>query len=404
MPIQANVNSTIAFKAETTLGVAAGATGAQFLRRVSTTLATAKDAFASNEVRPDQQISDVRHGARSVRGGIEGELSTQTYDAFLEALLRGTWATGVTAGPAQFATGVTIADGPAGQSTLTFAGASSLLTLGFKIGDIVRGTGLTTPGNNATNLRIVALTATVMTVTPRIAATAQQAAGWTVAVTGSKLVMGSLLRSFTMEVNHPDIDISEQFLGCRIGGANINVPPNGMSTVAFDVMGLNGSILTGAAAPYFTSPTAAPNTGILSGLDGALRLGGVEQAVVTGLQINVTDSLSMTPVIGATISPDVFYGRSVVTGNVSAYLENETLINAFLNETEVDLVAVCESGSAANADFLTFNMQRVKLNTAQRTIGPDGGVIVQFAFQALLRSGGSGTAFDQSTLVIQRSN
>lgn len=405
MAVQANVQTTIAFKEETTFGTAPTATGAQFLRRVSSSLSPVKDAFASNEVRSDFQVNDVRHGIRSARGTIEGELSTATYDAWLEALMRGTWTAGVTATPTQFTTGVVIADTTVNGalcSTLTFSGgAGNLLTLGFKVGDIVRNTGYTTPANNGVNLRIVALTGLVMTVFPRLTAAASQATGWATTVAGRKLTMGTTKRSYTIEQSLADATLWERFTGVRVGGATINVQPNGMSTVGWELMGQNFTL--GTSAAYFTTPTAETTTGVLSGIDGNLRLNGEEQAVITGLQMNISNNLTMPPVIGAVQVPEIFYGRMVVTGTISAFVEDADLINAFINESEVDLVAVLETG-ANPQDFLSFNMQRIKLTGAQKTIGPDGGVIAQFPFQALLRAGGTGTAFDQSTLVIQRSN
>lgn len=400
MGVQANVQTTIAYKAETTFGTAPTATGAQLLRRVSSSLAPIKDTFASNEVRSDYQVNDVRHGMRSVRGNIEGELSTQTYDDWLEAMLRGTWTAGVSTSPTDFATGVTIATSGT-TSTLTFAGAGSLLTKGFKLGDIVRATGLTQTANNGKNVRIVALTATVMTVYPALTAQAQQATGWTVAVAGRKLTQGTQKRSFTIEQALADASLWERYTGVRVNGAAFNVQPNGMSTVSWELMGQNFAM--GTASAYFTSPTAETTTGVLSGVDGFLRLDGEEQAVVTGLQLNFTNNMTMTPVIGATQAPDIFYGRMVVTGTVSAYLEDADLVNAFISESEIDLVATLEAGTDPQ-DFLSFNMQRIKLTGAQKTIGPDGGVIAQFPFQALLKTGGTGTTFDTSTLVIQRSN
>lgn len=400
MAVQPNVETTVAYKAETVFGTPPSASSAQFIRRVSTNLALNKDVFASNEVRSDLQVADVRHGGRSARGSIDGELSVQTYDDWLEALLRGTWTAGVSVSPADFATGVTVATSGA-TSTLTFAGAGSLLTKGFKVGDIVRATGLTTAANNNKNLRITALTATVMTVFPAIAAQAQQATGWAVSVAGRKLTNGVVARSFTIEQAMPGAATFERFTGMRVNGATIGVQPNGIASVSWDFLGQNGTV---SGTQYFTSPTAETTTGVLSGVDGALRLNGEEQAVVTSMQINVTNNCSLTPVIGSVISPSIFYGRQVVTGTISAYIEDANLINAFINETEVDLVAVLQASGAAPQDFLAFNMQRVKLNGAQKTVGPDGGVIAQFPFQALLKAGGAGTAYDTTTLTIQRSN
>lgn len=404
MAVQTGVLTTFAFKEEATFGVPPGTTGAQYLRRVSCNLSTNKDTFASNEVRSDQQISDVRHGQKSARGTLEGEISCVTYDAFWAALLRGTWVTGVSAAPADFATGVTIANGTeASQKTsnITFAGAGDLIAKGFKVGDIVRFTGLNTAANNATNLRIVRLTATVMEVFPRITAQAQQATGWSVATAGRKLAMGNTQRSFTFERAMDEALTYETFSGVRVGGANINVQPNGLATVSFDLMGLGG---TPGGSPYFSSPAAETVTPILSGVDGRVRLAGLERGIVTGVQINMTNNLSMPPVIGTTTAPQIFYGRMGCTGTVSVYVDSVDVINAFINEIETDLVVQLEANETVSKSFLTFNMQRIKFTGAQVQAGPDGGVIAQMPFQALYRTGGSGTVYDAGTLSMQRSN
>jgi hypothetical protein len=398
MPIQSAVRTQLVYKAETTFGTAAGASGGQSLRRVSSSLGLKKDAFTSNEVRSDMQVADVRHGGKSVRGAVEGELSVQTYDDWLAAVVRGAWVAGVSAAPADFATGVT----PSNAGTFTFAGAGSLITKGFKVGDIVRCTGIT--GNNNINYRITALTATVMTVTPNPVTNAQVAAGWTVSVVGSKVLPGVLTPSYTIEHSHLDLDISEQFLGCRIGGVNINLPPNGIGTISWDVMGRDGVILTGASSPYFTAPASETTTGVLTGIEGGLRMNGVEQAIVTGLQLNISNNLSVQPVIGTPLVPDIFYGRTVITGTVSAFLADEQLINAFINESNIDLVAVASASGAAPQAFLCFNMQNVKLTGYDKTVQAEGGVIVQFTFQSIVKAGGTGTIYDQGSLSIQRSN
>ncbi|SCM71497.1 hypothetical protein KL86PLE_100238 [uncultured Pleomorphomonas sp.] len=403
MAIQSSVSVDIAYGVETTFGTAATATAGKALRRVSTSLTTQKESFQSNEVRRDLQVSDLRHGMRSARGSIEGELSIQSYDDLLEAAFGGTWTAGVSVDPDDFATGVTVTT--VGEtSLLTFAGAGSLLTAGFKVGDVVRCTGLTAAANNNLNLRIVALDATAMTVYPAITAQAQQAEDWAVAVAGKKLLLGTTKRSFTIENIYTDIDESEQFTGCRINGVSINCQPNGMVTSTFDVLGQNGSLRKGAQSPYFTTIADAPNTEIVSGLNGALRLAGQEVGIVTAFDLSLTNNMSVAGVVGKNVSPDVFAGRKVLTGNVSAYLQDGSLIEAFLDEEEVDIVAQLLTASGSPQDFITLSMQRVKFSSNTKTIGAEGGVIAQFAYQALLANGGSGTNLDATTIAIQRSN
>ena len=306
MPLQSNVNVELRYGAESTFGTQSAAAG-QRLRRVSSTLALTKDTFTSNEVRPDQQISDMRHGARRVAGQISGELSRTTYDDFIAAALRSTWAT-------------------------------------------------------------------------------------------NEVVNGVLTPSFTIEQVYPDLDISETFLGCRIGDMSVSVQPNGMATISFGVQGQSMSTTTGAGAPVFASPTAATTTGLLSGVNGTMQIDGVGSSIVTGMDFTLTNNLNSQPVVGSTTIPDIFYGRSVVTGTVSAFFDSTTLLNAFINETVVKL-SIAMTGTDATS--LTFKMNRVKLNGASKTIGADGGVIVQFPFQALRATGIAGDA--DGTLVVERS-
>lgn len=306
MPLQSQVNVELRYGAETTFGTQSAAAG-QKLRRVSSTLALNKDAFTSAEVRPDQQISDMRHGAKRVAGQISGELSRSTYDDFIAAALRSTWAT-----------------------------------------------------NEVTN--------------------------------------GVLRPSFTIEQVYPDLDISETFLGCRIGDMSVSVQPNGMATITFGIQGQGMTATSAAGSPVFVSPTAATTTSILSGVNGTMQIDGVGSTIVTGMDFSLTNNLNSQPVVGSTTIPEIFYGRSVVTGTVSAFFDSTTLLNAFINETTVKL-SIAMTGTDSTS--LTFKMNKVKLNGATKTIGADGGVIVQFPFQALLATSIAGDA--DGTLVVERS-
>lgn len=397
MPIQQNVTTRVVYAPETTFGTQATGSG-QSLRRVSSSLALSKEAFSSNEVRPDQQVFDARHGTRRTAGNIQGELSTRSYDDFIEAAMRGTWAAGLSIQNTTPAMSSATLAATTGATTGTFTGsAGSFLTAGLRVGDVFRVTGST--GNTNKNFRIVAMTATVLTVFPA-PATATAATTWTIAVQGRKLVPGTTGRSFTIEQHYPDIDVSEVFLGTRVGDMAISVPPTGMATVNFGFQGLNMTTASGAGAPVYASPTAAASTNILAGVTGSLSIAGTPVSIVTGFDFSLSNSLSSTAVVGSVAVPDIFYGRIVVNGNLSAYFDDQTVLNYFLNETEIALSV--QMDDANGTDFMAFTFGRIKLMGAQKNIGPDGGVILQSPFQALLSSGRSG--FDDGTLVIQRSN
>jgi hypothetical protein len=330
-------------------------------------------------------------------GNIDGELSTQTYDDFIEAAMRGTWTSGSTTGSISLSAN-------SGTSSIDRA-TGSFLTDGFKVGDIVRATGFAGGGavNNNVNYRITALTATVMTVSPA-PTTIAAAAGVTVAVQGRKLLVGTTKRSFTIEHSYPSIDATERFDGCRIGGFSLRIPPNGMVGISFPVMGLSTTLLAGASAPYFTTPTAETSTQILSGATAAVRVQGADTLVATALEFNLSNNLSNAPVIGSSSMPDIFYGRTVITGSFSAYFESNAYYTAFLAETEVDIATALWTVDATPASFMNLVATRVKLMSPQKTVTPNGGIVATFPFQSLRKVGGAGTTSDTTSLMIQRSN
>lgn len=412
MAIQNNVTAEVVIGAESTFGTApaAGLVTARKLRRVTTSLALGKDIYESQEARTDQQVADMRHGTKRPGGGIEAELCNTAYDDLIEALLRGAWATGITTLAATYTTiAAAVTSGNPGEAgstgTLTWV-AGDPLSLGYRLGDVVRLAGSGFGANENKNFRIIQFSGAsnrILTVTPAPTAVGAQA-GTSISVAGKKLSIGVTQPSFTIEQLLGDVDVSELFKGMRVGSGAFRVPPNGLATVSFGFMGQNMTVLEGAGSPYFTVPVAIGTDGIFAGPQGAIRVNGVEQGVVTGLDINVDLGLSADPVVGRDTVPNIFYGITRVSGNVSMFMENANSLNAYINETEIDLVSMVTNG-AEPSNFLCFNMQRVKLGSATKTIGAQGGTIQTHPFTALLPTGVAATTGKAlSSLVIQRSN
>mgnify|MGYP001567577292 CR=1 FL=1 len=402
MAIAAGVNKSVRIKKEATFGTAPGATGAALLRRVTSQIDLVKDTYESQEIVSTFQRSDFRHGTRRVEGSIDGELSPGTYQLLMAAAMRKDFAAGATTGAIIT---VAAAAGPPGTFTRS---AGSYLTDGFKVGDIVRWTGWATTGagNNARNYRITALDATVMTVPGLLdEVVAVKAAGDSVTCTvvGKKSftpTTGHTNDSFSIEHWYSDVTLSELFRGCRVRSVGLRLPASGLSLVSF---GLLGQDITNAASAYYTSPTAAPTTGIAAAVNGALRFGGADIATVTGLEINYDGGMTTEPVVGANTSPDVFPGIVAISGQVTALFENATLRDLFINETEAELWAYLRLSTAINSDFLSFHLPRIKVGGASKSDGPQG-LVQTLPFTALYNSaGGTGLAGEATTLTVQDS-
>ena len=393
----------IAIKEETTYGTLPTASGAQLLRRVDASFNLTKDTYESNEIRPDLQTADMRHGVRRVSGKLNGELSPGSYAAYLGALLKRDFA----AVTALTALSLTIA-GSGPTYTVTRA-SGSFLTSGLKIGQVVRLTaGVFAAGNLNKNLFIVDMTATVLTVIV-LNGTALTAEGpiatATITVPGKTTYVptsGHTDKSYSIEEWYSEISRSETFAGCKFTKASFQLPPSGMATIGLDVVGKDLGQAP-ASTRYFTSPTAVSSSGVVAAVNGVLRVGGVTMATVTGLNFDVDAAFSGDPVVGSNVVPTQFAGRVKVTGQFTAYFADGVLPAAFYDETELGIQVALTTTNDAAAEFLSFSLSRVKVGGADKSDG-EGGVVRTFPFVALLNnSGGTGTAHEQSTIAIQDS-
>lgn len=391
----------VKYKVESAFGTVPAASSAQLLRRVSSSLDLSKDSFQSNEIRTDYQVADLRHGMRRVGGTISGELSPATYKDFLAAILKKDFAAGVSA------TGMSITVAASAPNYTITRAAGSFITDGFKTGDVVR---LTAGSFNANNLNknalIVSLSATVATVRLLDSSLTMTAEGpiasATLAVTGKKTLVPSTShtdKSWSIEHWFADVPASEVFSGCKVSRVAINLPPTGLATIAIDFVGKD---ITTSASEYFTSPTAATTSTALAAVSGVVRCAGAAVANVTGLSLDISSAQSGEAVVGANTVPFLAQGRTIVTGSVTMTFESTTYRDLFINETDNTSVrVVLTTSSDAAADFIGFNMERVKFQGATKDDG-EKTLTMTLPFQALLYQAG-GSALDATTISIQDS-
>ena len=399
MTIAAGVNKKVAYKKEVTWGVAPGASGGQYLRRVESTLDLEKETYQSAEIRSDGQVADFRHGVRSIKGGVKGELSVGTYNDFFAAALRKDFAAAGT-------TGAVIVISVTGTGTAYTRSAGSFITDGFKLGDVVSASGFTEANNNSHYGMITALTATVMTVASLDGVVlTDEIAGDTVtlAIVGKKTLAattGQTDDSFAFEHWFSDIAQSEVYTGNKVESVKIGLPPSGMATID---LGFMGKSRINDTSEYFTTPTASGSDPVLAGVNGFVYVDGVAVALITGMDFDINTNLTADPVVGSDEYPFIFRGRVLVSGNMSVYFQDATFRDYFDNESEVSIYAVFKGASTANTDFTSFIFPRIKAGGSSKDDG-EKGIIQSVPFTALLNTaGGSGTTTDNTTIAIQDS-
>jgi hypothetical protein len=377
-----------------------GSSGGQILRRVASTLNLAKDTYQSNEVRTDRQIQDFRHGVKRATGNVSGELSPGTWFDFIEAACRATKSSAVSLSNTDLTSVVSDSAG-----TFTFAGGDPI-ALGLRTGDIIRFASLATSANNATNFLVTGFSGSsnrIVSVYPAPVTDAVADTSFTVTSNGTsgKAVFipssGFVSRKFGVEIYSSDVDVSQLFTECRVGGFTMQLPATGMGTMEVPFMGRDMEVADGGSAPFFVAPSAETTTGCIAAVNGLLRLNGSTIGVITGMNIQMNLNPSSDAVVGQNFVPEIFLGRASVTGQLTAFFQDKTMINYFRNETEISVLAYLTASSAANSDAISVYLPRLKVGGADVATTGEGGQQITMPFTALK---GLGTALgDEATTI-----
>lgn len=397
MPIQSAAGVVLSFRRETTPGtLATNDATARHVPYISHGLMLSKDTINSEEIRPDFQMATMRHGNRQVGGPLAFQLQTGTYSPLMEAALRRDFAVVTTLSALTNVTAASVGSG----GTFT-RGTGSWITDGLFVGLVVRMTGWTTTatGNNARNYTIVALTATVMTVAETVVA---KAAGDSVVVSIPGRVTwipasGHTTPAFSFEEWNPDVPRSNRFTGVRINEMGVNLQPNARADLTFSSLGRDRAT---NAARYFSSGTVPAASVMQVGHQGVLVVNGTPSATVTGLQLNLTNSMEVGQVIGSATPADVFFGRMMVSGSLTAFFDSTTLDDVFDLESEISIIARANDDTTVGGGFINFCVPRIKLAGGSYSTA-SASRVQTFEFTSLLASA---TGNQATSLIVQDSS
>lgn len=393
MVLAAGVQSTLAFVKESTYGTKPADGGDEaFLRRTNWGVQPNKDVYQSEEIRSDFMVTDERHGVRSLGGDYVAELANNSYNLLFAAALRKDL--------------VSVSDYTPGDMVITNqneigSAGGDFIANGARVGQVIQLASHGTSANNGVDLRITAVTTAQITVAGTPLTNAGSDAAATITWPGKQTYMPTSSHtkdSFTFERNFSDLDKSIIFTGCHVGGFQLRLPATGIATVAFPIVGQDFEAVEGASAPHYTSPTAAPTGNVLAAVDGALRVLGEDVAIVTGIDINLEVPYTADPVVGSNTYPQYFPGRSRVSGQMTAYIEDFDLFNAFRNETAGEIHLKIDN--AAGDEFVSIFLPKVKCNSANMDDG-EGGVIQTIAFSGIRKE--TATGYDETIMLFQDS-
>ena len=198
---------------------------------------------------------------------------------------------------------------------------------------------------------------------------------------GNVLKAGTTRRSFTVERYHQDISKYLRSSGCQFNYMSLNVAPNSMVTGAFGIIG-SGFTTSGSAlgsSTYSAETTTAP----FDSFTGSITEGGSAIAIITALDLQIDNGMEALYVVGSadTLLPSI--GKSSVTGSVTAYFENTTLIDKFISETSSAIQFTLTD--AAGNDYI-FSLPNIKYNSGNPEVSGPEAITVTLDFVALYNS------------------
>jgi hypothetical protein len=331
-------------------------------------LAMTKDRVSGNEIQPDRMLRVDRHGNRQTGGDIVVDLRKADFDPFLESALMSAFADSATIA-------TLTATSAAGTATLTFA---SQTIPPFPVGSAITVAGVTPSGFNGV-FTVTACTATSVSYANATAGP-QTVAG---TIKNRVLKVGNTAKSMSIEDAADDITQFRLFTGMTVNTAAISIKPNAMIAATFSMIGkdmtISGSSLDAAKTASSTNQPFDAYSGTMAIGNASAALSSV--ATITGIDFSITNSLAATFVVGSATTPQLEFGMATVEGTITAYFEDASLINRFVNETTSAFqVTVNDPSGASN---YTFHFPRVKINGAAVPVGGPTSRIVTLPFVAL---------------------
>jgi tail tube protein len=196
---------------------------------------------------------------------------------------------------------------------------------------------------------------------------------WTVNVLKCGLVLGS----FSIEEAFEDIASFTLMIGAKINTLSLDIKPDSIITGSFGLLGKSVASPTGVTAADSEVPANSNN--VFNSFTGSIKEGGATIAIITGLSLNLTNNLTPEYVVLQDEASGIGAGRVQVTGEISVYFPDDTLLGKYIAGTESSLEFTL--GDVAGNTY-TFLMSKVKYTSESKNI-PEGSIIQTLGFMAL---------------------
>ena len=375
-------NTAQFYVAELTPGVTPTSPSWSPLRNTGGIPAVTRDALVSNELDGSREVSSIRTGNKQVAGEYSIELSAKSQDELLAGAMTSSWVAGSTVA------GLTVS---VNSTAKTFTRSTGDFTTAVGVGDLVRFPALA--GDNALPFIVTAVTATVITGAGISHALTTAAGVATTLVVADKLKTGHLCKTFSVltwfKGTCGGADSYLLTKGVEFSGFTIEQAVNAMVTGSFPFIGLSQEVLTAppAGSTFTVNFSAQPFASVdVSAFNGTAPLKLIDTFTITN-----DNAASAQFELGNSQVAFVERGRASNTFSLAGKLYDTTLLNLFLNETQIELTSILAGPDGA----MSFTLKRADITAATPEIGGPESVTLSLEGQATGNS-------VLSSIVIQR--
>ncbi len=367
---------------ETTPGVTPTNPAWSILRNTGGIPAVTRDALVSNELDGSRETSSIRTGNKQVTGEFAIEFGPRSQDELLAGAMTSSWVAGSTV------TGISVT---VDSDAKTYTRAAGDFTADVEVGDLVQFPDLT--GNNSKPFIATAVSALVVTGAAIQYALTDESAVTADLVVADKLETGNLCKSYSVltwfkgKCGAPDSYLLTK--GVEFTGFTIEQAVNAMVTGSFPFIGLSQEVLS--SYPAGSTFPAEAKRDPFSSVDVSAYNGTAPLELVDTFTITNDNGASAQFALGTASVAFVERGKAANTFSLAGKLYDMTLMNLFLNETQIELTSVLENQGGA----MSFTLKRAELTSATPEIGGPESVTLSLEGQA------TGNAI-QSSIVIQR--
>lgn len=194
------------------------------------------------------------------------------------------------------------------------------------------------------------------------------------------LTIGTTPQFMTIEDRATDIAQYRVFTGMAVSQMSMTIQPDAMVETTFSLVGKDMALNQSSLG----SPVAGSQTEPFDSFSGSISEGGSTIAIVTSLNFTLNNALAPAHAVGSNVAAQLEYGMAVVEGEISAYFEDNALLDKFIDETSSSLQVVLDD--TTSGETYTFDFPNIKYNGGDVPVTDPQSRIITLPFVALYDS------------------